>query len=56
MQTAHRRLAIHSSSRHPLRVALIMVAVIVIAAAYFSGVAGIETGFDLDWITDSIFG
>jgi hypothetical protein len=56
MQTAHRRLAVHSSSRHPLRVAVIVIAVIAIAAAYFGGAEGIEPGFGLDWITDSIFG
>jgi hypothetical protein len=56
MQTAHRRLSVHSSRHHPLRTALLVVALIAVAAMYLGGVAGIETGFNLDWITDSLFG
>jgi hypothetical protein len=56
MQTANRRLAVRSSSRHPFRVAVIVIGMIVIAAAYFSGVGGPEIGYNLDWIGDSIFG
>ena len=56
MQTAPRRLAVRSSKRHPLRLILIVVAVITIAAAYVNSPQGIDGGIDLSWITDAIFG
>ena len=56
MHTAHRQLATRTSPRHSLRNAVIAIAMIAVAAAYFGGAASIETSFNLDWIGDSIFG
>lgn len=56
MHTAHGRLAVRSSKRHPLRLVLIVAAVIAITAAYLNSPQGISGGIDLSWITDAIFG
>jgi hypothetical protein len=39
-----------------LRNVVILLAVFAIAVAYFGGADGIQPGFDLDWIGNSIFG
>jgi hypothetical protein len=56
MQSAHQRPGVRSSTRHPLRTAVIVGVLVALAAVYFGGSQGIETGFDLSWITERIFG
>jgi hypothetical protein len=56
MQTAQRRLSVHSSKGHPLRTFLLVVVLVAVAVAYFGGVEGIETDINPSALIDAVFG